>query len=110
MTAYWKARKFEIIAWVIVGVLLIVSLAWCCCSKPRTRARSATPFVQPHRYPGDHDAELAPLPRAFVPVPLYEGYERDVRVPNNAELEKRADGYFYPKRPEEVRMTSCPNT
>lgn len=103
MTAYWRDHKFEIIAWAIVGVLLSIFLAWCCFSKPRIHVRPATPVLQPHRCPDDHDVELAPLPRAFVPAPLYENYERDIWVPDNAELEERADGYCYPKRLEEVR-------
>jgi hypothetical protein len=106
MTTYWRNHRFEIIAWVIVGVLLVVFLAWRCWPKSRVRTQPATPVLRPLRYPDDHDVELAPLPRAFIPAPLYENYERDVWVQNDAVLEKRADGYYYPKHSKEVRANA----
>lgn len=104
MSQYWRYHKFEIIAWVVLGVLLIASLAWCCCPKPQPHVQPATPVLGPRRYPNDHDVELAPLPRAFVPVPLYENHERDIRIPDYTNLDKRADGYHYPRHLEEIRV------
>lgn len=103
MTVYWKDHKFEIITWVIVGVLLVVFLAWCFCSKPRIRTPPAIPVSWPRHYPDGHDVELPPTTRAFVPAPLYSNHGLDVWMPGGTELEKRTDGYWYPKRPEEVR-------
>lgn len=104
MTVYWRNHRFEIIAWVVVGVLLVVFFAWCYCPKPITHVPPAAPVLRPRRYPDDQDVELAPLPRAFVPVPLYEDHEHDIWMPDHVDLEKRADGYHYPKHLEEVRV------
>lgn len=105
MTAYWINHRYEIIAWVVVGVLLVVFFVWCYYHpKPMTHVQPAAPVLRPRRYPDDHDVELAPLPRAFVPVPLYEDHERDRWMPDHIDLEKRADGYHYPKHLEGVRV------
>lgn len=104
MTTYWRDHRFEIIAWIIVGVLLVVFLAWCCYPERKIHVQPAAPVIQPRRYPNDHDVELAPLPRAFVPAPLYENHERDLWVLDCTDLEKRVDGYHYPKHLEQVRI------
>lgn len=76
---------------------MLVFLAWVCSSKPKIHIRPATPVLRPSRYREDRVVELSPLPRAFMPAPLYENHKCDAWVPNNMELEKYADGYFYPK-------------
>jgi len=110
MTTYWRDHRFEIIAWVIVGVLLLVFLARCCYPGRKIHIQPTTPILRSHRHPDDHDVELAPLPRAFVPAPLYESHERDVWMPDYTALEKHADGYHYPKHLETVRVADCDNT
>ena len=104
MTTYWRDHRFEIIAWVVVGVLLLVFLAWCYVPGRKIQIQPTNPILRTHRYPNDHDVELAPLPRAFVPAPLYENHERDLWMPDYTDLEKRADGYHYPKHLETVRF------
>ena len=61
---------------------------------------SAPPPSQPRMYLAEDDIELAPLPLALHPLPLYEEHERDVWLPNNLELEKHDDRHHYPKRVE----------
>ena len=110
MTAYWTEHKLEIIVWSIVGILFLIFLFWCFYPQPTINARPATPVLHPHTHPAVVDIELVPLPRAFLPVPLYENHERDLWVPNNAELEKRADGHYYPKWLGEIRHLVSDNT
>ncbi|KAF3041928.1 hypothetical protein E8E12_007676 [Didymella heteroderae] len=110
MAAYWKNHRLEIISWVIVGVLLIMFLAWCWYPQPKIHVQPATPVLRPRRYPDDHDVELAPLPRAFVPLPLYENHERDVWVPDYIDLEKHADGYHYPRHLDKMRIAGHDDT
>jgi len=105
-TAYWIDHKHEIIAWIIVGLLLVIFLFWCFLSKAAIIGRlPPVPAIAPQTYSGIDDVELAPLPRAFVrmpsssrmlQLPLYEDRDRDLRVPDSMQLEKR-NGYFYPK-------------
>jgi hypothetical protein len=105
MTTCWRDHGFVIIAWVVVGVLLMVFLAWCYVSGCKIQIQLTTLILRPRRYPNDHDVELAALPYAFVPEPLYENHERDVWMPDYTDLEKHADGYHYPKHLETVKYT-----
>ena len=96
MTSYWTGHKPEIIVWTVVGVWLLLFFVWSFWPRPIRDPQIVTPSIRPRVYSVMDDIELSPPPRAFVPAPLYEQHERDVWLPNNLELEKRDDGYYYP--------------
>jgi hypothetical protein len=100
MTAYSIKHKPEIIIWTLAGFVLMMFFAWCFWPRTFIDTRIVAPPSQTRMYLAEDDIELAPLPRAFHPLPLYEERERDVWLPNDLELKKHDDGYYYPRRVE----------
>lgn len=100
MTAHWSDLEPMIIVWSVVGVFVLVFGV--CCLLPRRSIGITTeaPVVHPPTNPPAMNIELGPLPRAFIPAPLYEDRHRDLWLPDSAELEKHDDGYYYPKNLE----------
>lgn len=96
MTAYWTGHEQEIIVWSIVGIFLLLYLIWCFRSKAAVNIQPLTPPLLPQPYPAIYNFEFAPLPRVFLPLPLYEERERDLWLPDHTELVRR-DGFHYPK-------------
>lgn len=101
--SYWANHKPEIIIWALVGLILLLLLVWCFHKPTPVCAQPAAPALYPRLHHAIADIELAPLPRVFVPAPLYEYHERGLWLPSDTELEKRVDGYLYPKHLGEAR-------
>lgn len=111
MTAYWADHYRETIVWSIVGLLLLIFVAWCFRPKIAITDRlPQAPAIVPQMHPNIDDVGLAPLPPALLrdssscgmlPLPRYEERGRDVLVTDHIQLEMR-DGYSYPKDLREV--------
>ncbi len=102
MTDFWTDYKLEAILCItIIGVVLLVALIWYFFSQSIDNNQPADFTLYPLHHLAIVDADLAPLPRAFAPPPLYERHEYDVQVTPDTELEKHSDGYYYPKNARE---------
>lgn len=101
--SYWDDHKVEIITWAVVGLALLSVVTWCFYEPLPANVRPVLPAWHHGANSTITDIELAPLPQAFIPAPLYDLHECDLWLPSDTELEKRADGYYYPKYMEDWR-------
>jgi|SRR5690242_11597328 len=99
--SYWDNHKVEVVTWAVVGLALLGIVIWCFYMPLPTNVRPTLLAWHHDVNPNITDIELAPLPRAFIPAPLYDHHERGLRISSDTELEKRTDGYYYPKYMEE---------